>query len=112
MRRLLAVLFICVLFVGCSASSSDELIVQTAEGVELHGCGQQRGGWILNTNDYPVRVRRVVCFHFSEQTRSIDRLPASERLEFGDVWLDNSAFHIYTMDGVLVGFISGKCPLD
>ena len=99
---------------GCSDRTSANAVIstvlptQTSEGVVLHGCTQQKQGWIENTNSYPVRVRRVWQYS-GERTKSIDRLELDAKLTLDKI-SHQDGFYIYMMDGVLVGWISGECP--
>lgn len=93
---------------SANAVTSTVLPTQTSEGVVLHGCTQQEKGWIENTNSYPVRVRRVWQY-YGERTESINRLEPGAKLMLDKI-SHQHGFYIYTMDGVLVGWISGECP--
>jgi len=77
-------------------------VMQISEGVVLHG---PKEGRLENTNEFPVRIRRVWQFH-GERTLSINSLRAGATLEIGYV-SHQHGFYIYTMDGVLVGWLSG-----
>lgn len=112
MKGLKAVLFVCVVFFGCGSVSFSNYttVVQSEGGVELHGCGNYTHSWILNSNDFPVRVRRVANTENGENTRSVDSVGAGERLELEGISLYDAGFYIYTMDGVMVEYVDGRCP--
>lgn len=92
-------------------TKSEALSIQVAEGVALHGCGNSDGAWIENTNNYPVRIRRVWQSGVGEKTKWVYYLEPYKRLDIKTVF-SFDGFYIYSAEefsSPLVGFISGKC---
>jgi len=90
------------------------LETQTSGGVVLHGCSFQDftvDGWIENTRAWPVRIRQIIQDdrQYGEKTQSMYLLSSGEKLKIKDI---NSqlGFYIYSNEGGLVGWISGRCP--
>ncbi|MFA5070099.1 MAG: hypothetical protein WC528_02355 [Patescibacteria group bacterium] len=71
-----------------------------AAGIVVHGyC---TSGWIKNTNSYPVRIKEVWIFK-GETTDWIDVFqPGEQRPQYIS---GQHGFHIYTLDGIEVGWI-------
>lgn len=93
------------------ASSGTTSISQISNGVMLRGCGDDwsiSNGLIQNLNKYPVRIRRVRQGR-GEFTEAIDLLDPRAKLSIREI-TNQHGFYIYTIDGVMVGWLSGKCP--
>jgi hypothetical protein len=69
-------------------------------GVIVHGYTSP--GWIQNTNPYPVRVKEVWIFD-GETTDWVETLQPGEKIP--SYISHQNGFHIYTMDGIEVGWI-------
>lgn len=107
MKRLIAT--VCCFIVlgligGCGTPKAETPEFYDAEsvsaGVLVHGyCG---GGWIKNTNDFPVRVKRV-WISKGESTQSIDVLAPGE---VHSLFVSHRhGFYVTTLDGVEIAWI-------
>lgn len=122
MKNLLAVVFVTLFafMTGCSDGTDGATTPPakfqslTSEGVVLYRNRGAGDGWIENTNAYPVRIQRVWqendWSRFGELTEAIDRLDAGEKLILSRLRYKHG-FYIYTMDGALVGWLSGAMRL-
>jgi hypothetical protein len=99
--------FVIVNFALTSASVAAELTMQSSEGITLHGCGGDRNSWLENVTGHPMRVRRVYQ-GYGELTLAFDRLEPGAKLPVR--YVNSRGFYIYTLDGLMVGFILGDCP--
>src|SRR3989344_9576628 len=89
------------------SDTSEVLPTVSSEGVVLHST--ENGGWLENTNAYPIRVRHVRWVS-AEITQSINRIGPGAKLSFKIYNNRQYGFYIYTIDGVLVGWIRGEPP--
>ncbi len=87
-----------------SFGASDVQFTRTSEGVILHFSSTDCGAWLENTNTFPVRIRRVYQGE-GETTQSITLVAPSQKIEVGSVGFQDG-FYVYTMDGVMVGWLS------
>jgi hypothetical protein len=117
MRRPFFILIaLSLIMIACACTNSDsdaaptkELQIQISEGVALIGCAGDKAIRIENRNTYAVRIQQVWQYDGGEQTKAVDLLEPGAKLEVGNIRC-NDGFCIYTLDGALVGFLSGRCP--
>ncbi len=95
---------------NCESLPTAKIWVKTSEGVVLHGCGSGsiENAWLENTNPYPVRIRQVWQAG-GETTISISLLKQGTKLNLSSL-RHQHGFYIYTIDGIMVGWLSGDCP--
>ncbi|OGF30606.1 hypothetical protein A2533_03205 [Candidatus Falkowbacteria bacterium RIFOXYD2_FULL_35_9] len=116
--RLLLSLMIAFLF-GCQ-SDLTKIITQTeglqkieqTQGIILYGFCSFRTfdrGILLNTNDYPLKIRQVEQTAYGEITASMKFLPSKSILQLS-ISPHQIAVYIYTINGALISFIACKCP--
>lgn len=107
--KIVYVLILALLLAACSFKPCEERpenfnSESVAAGVVVHGYASP--GWIQNTNSYPVRIKQVWIFH-GEATKWIDAFqPGEKRQQYIS---HQHGFHIYTLDGVEIGWI---CPVQ
>lgn len=103
--RLLFIVLFVFIFTGCSEKDPSALPMQTSEGVVFHGSREERNSWVENTNDFPVRIIFVHRNHWGiEAIISINTLKPGTKLEPPKSCY--TGLYIYTIDGVLIGWIS------
>lgn len=112
---LFAILVSALLASGCDekkARLEHEKTEQFSEGVRLVGClesnTEKTFGILSNGNPFSVRIREVKQYR-GEMTRKIFVLPSGKTIRL-DSLSPVSGFYIYTMDGVMIGWISFSCP--
>ena len=113
-RLLLFLLSICIavpiallVFPGTIAESTKG---QESAGVMLYGCAWSAcasGGWLENTNPYPVRIHGIWQDR-GEETRFLSLLGPGEKLSLDGICRQHG-FYVPTLDGVLVGWLNGAC---
>lgn len=113
MKRLFLLVFaLAFMVVGCGSGNNVDgaaaPMVITSEGVELYiyKSGSEINMRILNTNNYPVRIRHVIQYR-GESTRSINLLEPDAEVSFREssYFCHLSGFYVYAMDGILIGWI-------
>lgn len=112
---LLAILMSILLLSGCDEKEKHlkhQNTEQFSEGILLVGCStshdEHTKGILTNTTMLSVRIREVAQGH-GEKTQTIFVLPSGKTIQIDNVYT-NGGIYIYTMDGVMVGWISYHCP--
>ena len=118
---LLSVMFI-ILVTGCRTESSNPAPAvektKTAAGVILHFSKSSDpfsdgGGWLENTNSYPVRIKGVWVSARSETTIAIDSVASGGKVKVkeisraGDIYTYRYCAYIYK-DGAEVGYLDSE----
>lgn len=101
----LLIIFFCfiIIIVGLLEVNTPPKI-ETSEtknsGVIVHGW--ESDGWIENTNDFPVRIKEVWIYR-GETTVWINIFLPNQKIE--QFISQQHGFHIYTLDGIEIGWI-------
>jgi len=84
-------------YTGPRTCYEDQVVNSTDAGVTLRGNGCR--SWLQNNNEFAVRIRKVG----SEHTDWIKLFASEEKREMNIAFW--TAFYIYDMNGVMIGYI-------
>lgn len=104
-RTLLGILaFVILIFILLSGCIERSAYTIESNGVTVHINEGRINGRIENTNKFSVRIKQTSIGSFS--TEHVDWIKVFEPNEIKDQTMHiQSAWYIYTMDGVEIGFI-------
>ena len=108
---MLGVIALACLFAGCESKNLGIPNVTSDDGgVVVKGYNSK--GYIQNTNEFPVRIRKIrIAGYYGEVTSWIKKFEPGEKVEQyirGRGWLEeypSDGFYVYEMNGALIGFV-------
>jgi hypothetical protein len=106
MKRIGQIFFVTILFLGMACSQEAKSINETRLDVESAGVvihGDKSNVCIMNTNNFPVWVRKVSWRIFGEYTIWLKIFQFDYKFYEYIHW--NNGNHIYYLDGVAIGWL-------